>query len=226
MTNLTYSKLLTMMLMQNLMNEKVNPNWMQAGYPYLRAVYVEGVEALDHVGWKWWKSVAQSPDLDQFALELVDIWHFALSDALIAAGGDDDLAAGWMLADLDDDVHDRVTFDEIEYSLSKMEMRERIDLMIGLAAAKRFDIALFETLMLDCGMDWNQLYRLYIGKNVLNMFRQDNGYKQGTYQKDWFGKEDNEHLTDILIDLNVDDLSYSSQIYGRLADRYAEVTAK
>ena len=38
------------------------------------------VELLDHFGWKWWK--LQPGDLDQVRLELVDIWHFGLSDLL------------------------------------------------------------------------------------------------------------------------------------------------
>lgn len=39
---------------------------------------------------------------------------------------------------------------------------------------------------------------LNMGKNVLNRFRQANGYrtaiKEGTYRKLWGGREDNEHL--------------------------------
>lgn len=40
-------------------------------------------------------------------------------------------------------------------------------------------------------LNLQDLYRLYIGKNILNQFRQDNGYKEGTYVKVWDGKEDN-----------------------------------
>ncbi|MFA6630524.1 MAG: dUTPase, partial [Sulfuricurvum sp.] len=35
------------------------------------------------------------------------------------------------------------------------------------------------------------LYRLYVGKNILNQFRQDHGYKEGHYIKIWNGLEDN-----------------------------------
>jgi hypothetical protein len=35
------------------------------------------------------------------------------------------------------------------------------------------------------------LYRLYVGKNILNQFRQDHGYKEGSYIKIWNGVEDN-----------------------------------
>lgn len=42
------------------------------------------------------------------------------------------------------------------------------------------------------------MYELYLGKNVLNSFRQDNGYKEGTYQKEWNGVEDNVHMLEVL----------------------------
>jgi hypothetical protein len=49
-------------------------------------------------------------------------------------------------------------------------------------------------------LTWNVLYELYIAKNVLNMFRQANGYKDGTYVKIWDGLEDNVILMDIIKD--------------------------
>lgn len=63
-------QLLNMLDMQNSMNIKINPEWIDAGYPFLRAVVVEGVEAIEHFGWKWWK--AQTQDLEQLRMELVD----------------------------------------------------------------------------------------------------------------------------------------------------------
>jgi hypothetical protein len=41
------------------------------------------------------------------------------------------------------------------------------------------------------GLNLEQLYRLYVGKNILNQFRQDHGYKDGSYIKIWDGLEDN-----------------------------------
>jgi hypothetical protein len=40
-------------------------------------------------------------------------------------------------------------------------------------------------------LDLTSLYRLYVGKNILNRFRQDHGYKEGHYIKVWNGEEDN-----------------------------------
>ena len=40
-------------------------------------------------------------------------------------------------------------------------------------------------------MSNEDVYIAYIVKNCLNKFRQNNGYKDGTYIKYWNGKEDN-----------------------------------
>ena len=65
------------------LNDNVHPNWRSQGHEYYRAIWVECAELLDHYGWKWWKH--QQTDLAQVKLEVVDIWHFGLSD-LIRAG--------------------------------------------------------------------------------------------------------------------------------------------
>ena len=72
----------TMARMQDSHNRHVHPEWLNQGYEYYRAVWVECAELLDHFGWKWWKK--QDPDLDQVKLEIVDIWHFGLSDLIRA----------------------------------------------------------------------------------------------------------------------------------------------
>jgi hypothetical protein len=41
------------------------------------------------------------------------------------------------------------------------------------------------------GMDVPELYKRYVVKNQLNTFRQDHGYKEGTYVKIWDAVEDN-----------------------------------
>jgi len=38
----------TMLSMQHAMNSKVDPEWITARYPYLRAVVIEGAEAIEH----------------------------------------------------------------------------------------------------------------------------------------------------------------------------------
>lgn len=53
----------------------------------------------------------------------------------------------------------------------------------------RFSI--LKMLFVQLNMTNEDIYIAYITKNCLNKFRQDFGYKDGTYIKDWNGKEDN-----------------------------------
>lgn len=211
-------QLLTMLEMQAGMNAKVNPNWLDAGYPFLLAAAIEGAEAIEHHGWKWWK--AQSRDLEQLRMELVDVWHFALSAEMVHNHGDLNKAADVMFAEFNDCMTS-VDFDGTEYDINEIEMLRQLELLIGLAAARRFSIALFEAIMVDCGMSWDDLYRQYVGKNVLNFFRQDNGYKAGTYQKLWEGREDNEHLVEILTVEDAAGPDFRDRVYSRLEERYS-----
>jgi dimeric dUTPase (all-alpha-NTP-PPase superfamily) len=208
----------TMLTLQAQMNAKVNPEWINAAYPYLRAVVVEGAEAMEHHGWKWWKK--QERDLAQLQMELVDIWHFTLSHILLQHKGDQDKALADLLAP---DFTASIRFDGHDYVLAELDLIGKMELMIGLAAARRISLPLFAALLKDCDMDWKELFCQYVGKNVLNFFRQDNGYKQGTYRKLWAGREDNEHLVEIMGLLDSEASDFQHQLYASLNDRYARL---
>jgi hypothetical protein len=81
-------------------------------------------------------------------------------------------------------------------------------------------VPLFLKIVEQAEMDADELYRQYVGKNVLNFFRQDHGYKAGTYQKVWNGREDNEHLVDVLNSLDISLSDYSDKVYAGLKQRY------
>ncbi len=217
---LSTTQIESMLNLQAGMNAKVNPQWLSAGYPYLRAAVIEGAEAMEHHGWKWWK--AQQLDLPQLQMELVDIWHFALSDLIIAAQGDI-AGAAHRLAHLLAEPQDKVLFDGETYLIDKLDTLEKIELLVGLAAARRFAVPLFAALLADCKLTWDDLYKQYVGKNVLNFFRQDHGYKQGTYLKLWRGREDNEHLVEVLAAVDPAAADFRDQLYAGLAARYADV---
>lgn len=205
-----------MLTLQANMNAKVNPQWITAGYPYLRAVVVEGAEAMEHHGWKWWKK--QHCDLEQLQMELVDIWHFTLSHILIEVEGDQAQALTQLMASTSPE--SEIIFDNTPYIIKELDLISKIELTIGLAAAKRISTPLFEALLTDCKMDWKELFCQYVGKNVLNFFRQDHGYKEGTYQKEWNGREDNEHLVEIMASLDSEDPDFQHQLYKNLKARY------
>lgn len=205
----------TMLTLQARMNAKVNPAWITAAYPYLRAVVVEGAEAMEHRGWKWWKK--QQCDMEQLQMELVDIWHFTLSHILLAHKGDESAALEELLAP---DTATSVAFDGQNYVLAELDLISKMELNIGLAVARRISIPLFAGLLQDCDMSWQDLYCQYVSKNVLNFFRQDHGYKEGTYRKIWGQREDNEHLVEIMALLDSAHENFQHQLYASLKDRY------
>lgn len=215
--NLTETQLDAMLAMQDEMNSKVNPDWVAANNNWHRAIQVEGVEAIEHHGWKWWKK--QECDMAQLRMELVDIWHFVLSAAIQHKHGNLPLARNEMLAEL----HLRqksVQFDNRYFILAQLPLLEKLDLMVGLATVGRISLALFESLLQDCGMSWSDLFKQYVGKNVLNVFRQDHGYKTGDYLKTWDGREDNEHLVEVLELVDTTSPAVRDALYDALKARY------
>ncbi|MCX2779358.1 dUTP diphosphatase [Microbulbifer thermotolerans] len=204
-------QLQTMLALQDEINTLVNDNWREQNFAWYRAIWVESAELLDHYGWKWWKK--QVPDMDQVKLELVDIWHFGLSLEL-QSGCPEEVAASMCQA-------------------LKMRVCQPSDFRTDLEtftlntlADKRFDLVGFVQLLADVNMSFDELYQRYVGKNVLNRFRQDNGYKTGTYVKNWGGREDNEHLAEISRQLDTSSPDYSDQVYRALEARYREITLR
>ena len=207
-----------MLQMQKTMNEKVNPDWKNKGWSFLRAAMVEGVEAMEHRGWKWWKK--QTCDLPQLQMEYVDIWHFALSDLMLNNPEKSLEEIAEIVSMQIGAKNDLVVADGQSFIISKMNELEKMDIMIGLAAFKRFSIPLFESLMKDAELDWNILYRQYVGKNALNIFRQNNGYAAGHYIKIWQGREDNEHLQEIVNELSWEESNPFIILTQKLEERY------
>ena len=198
-------KILTMLELQDAMNCKVNPDWREAGYPWYRAIWTECAEMLDHYGWKWWKH--QEPDMRQVHLEIVDIWHFALSD-LILHSDSLDSAASRALEGLSRE-HQAVDFRESIEQLAMTTIQTR-----------SADLEHFALLMRAAELSFDELFKTYVGKNVLNFFRQDHGYKDGSYIKVWQGREDNEHLAEILSSLDADSPNFSDDVYQQLKSAY------
>jgi dimeric dUTPase (all-alpha-NTP-PPase superfamily) len=211
------AQLITLLELQDGMNSKVNPEWVAANNHWHRAIQVEGVEAIEHHGWKWWKK--QDCDWPQLRMELVDIWHFILSAFIQAKHGNVALAKMEMMAELNLR-HKSVQFDNQYYVLAQLGLLDKLDLLVGLAAARRTNLALFESLLHDCDMEWNDLFKQYVGKNVLNVFRQDHGYKAGTYIKVWNGREDNEHLVEVLEVVDLESSDVRDELYNSLKARY------
>lgn len=150
---------------------------------------------VDSFAWKHWKSIAADPDYENLQIEVVDVWHFVMSLALETFAKNrmgDITALAEQIADMDNYVllYDEVEdFESEQLILIQVESVMRDALEINLSLTKLlFDF--FELVRMS-RLDIHILYRLYVGKNILNQFRQDNGYKEGSYIKIWNGEEDN-----------------------------------
>lgn len=203
--------LLNMLEMQHRMNTRVHQDWISQRYEWYRAAWIECGELIDHYGYKWWKK--QVPDLPQAQLEIIDIWHFGMS-ALITEEGDLERVANRILKDVSD------------YPVQGDGVREATEaLALYCLEHKSFSPTRFWELMAAADMDFGQLYSAYVGKNVLNFFRQDHGYKDGSYIKQWQGREDNEHLVELVASLDTNCADFADQVYASLERRYAECCA-
>ena len=194
-----------MLELQDATNSRVNSDWRNAKNEWYRAIWTECAEMLDHYGWKWWKH--QQPDLDQVQLELVDIFHFAMSDYLLQGNDNQQIAARIL-----DEMASPGRIDDIRQAIEAMAQ--------STIAEQSMHFSGFANIMRLIDMDFDQLYRLYVGKNVLNFFRQDHGYKDGSYLKVWQGREDNEHLAELLSSLDSESLNFKDQVYQGLLSRY------
>ena len=199
-------QILGMLELQDSMNRKVHPDWRNQGYQWYRAIWVECAELMDHYGWKWWKK--QQPDTEQVKLEVIDIWHFGLSYLLNNSKTDTAALAKKIAGDL-------------AGMTTPKDFRDALESFTEWTLVNRgFSVSEFTVLMNAANLSFDQLYIGYIGKNVLNFFRQDHGYKEGSYIKQWDGREDNEHLVEICSMLDVASVSFKEDVYQNLKLRY------
>ncbi|MDO6428180.1 dUTP diphosphatase [Thalassotalea sp. 1_MG-2023] len=203
--SIAHSQIQQMLTLQDAMNTRVSETWRDNGYEWYRAIWVECAEMLDHHGWKWWKH--QEIDIAQVQLELVDIFHFGLSLRLMTGSS-----------------VEQITNELVEQLAQNTEEQDFKIALENLASAAVSDKAFDATAFADCmrlmSMDLNELFRQYVGKNTLNFFRQDHGYKEGSYIKVWHGEEDNEVLARVVNTLDVSADDFQQQLYITLESHY------
>jgi len=194
-----------MLTMQDAMNSRVSETWRSNGYEWYRAIWVECAEMLDHHGWKWWKH--QEIDVAQVQLELVDIFHFGLSLRLMT---------GESVETITQDLAN-----ELSQNTKETDFKIALENLASAAVSnKSFDAVALADCMKLMNMDLDELFRQYVGKNTLNFFRQDNGYKEGTYIKMWHGEEDNEVLANLVNTLDAGAEDFQQQLYNALEEKY------
>ncbi|MBN2895309.1 MAG: dUTP diphosphatase [Campylobacterales bacterium] len=195
-------KLRTMLKLQQQLNDATNGiNW-EVGTTkngkkinWKRCIYMECAEMIDCFAWKHWKNIDAQPDYDNLQIEVVDVWHFVMSFAL-ETYKTNKLGSIETLAE---QIAQMPNFELLQEPLEAFE--EEMLILITIEAVMRDALeirASLTKLLFDffelcrlTKLDMATLYRLYVGKNILNQFRQDHGYKEGHYVKIWNGLEDN-----------------------------------
>ena len=152
---------------------------------WYRGIYMEVAEAIDSFNWKHWKNIDDEPDWDNIRVELVDIWHFLMSESIRI--GDESYANKFLDMKPNGDF-DSVALVSLLEEMLVLSVASSIDSKIN---NSRKITNLFFNIISHLDIDVEDLYKRYVIKNQLNIFRQKNGYKNGTYVKLWDGIEDN-----------------------------------
>lgn len=220
-SNTITSQVHAMLSLQDSMNKKVHAHWVAQKFDWYRAAWIECGELMDHLGYKWWKQ--QICDEEQVRLEVVDIWHFALSSYFTQTSELDDLAQ-----QIAAEITTITDLEQLNFTPSnwgdaqRQAVKEATETLAQACLSDRIvPVKPFWALLKAVGFDLQSLYVAYVGKNVLNFFRQDNGYKTGEYKKLWRGREDNEHLSELVHELDSHSDSFRDDLYSALEQRYA-----
>lgn len=217
------SQILQMLELQQQLNDATNgENWEEGitkngkKIDWRRCIYLEAAELIESYPWKHWKNIDAKPDYENIKIELVDIWHFVMSEALRLykvnnLGNIEELSQNIMAMqsyknlenpkDSELDSYEQIAL--VEEMMRVLFCSDDIDQLINS----------FLEVISKLGLNLSTLYALYIGKNILNKFRQENGYKDGSYIKTWNGQEDNVVMQNLLS--NRDDIT-PNELYEAL----------
>jgi dimeric dUTPase (all-alpha-NTP-PPase superfamily) len=223
------AKLEEMFLLQKKLNDETNgPNWelgvnkFDKEINWLRCIHMEVAELIESAPWKHWKNIASDPDLENIHIELVDIWHFLMSYILQETNVPKAVSlvnTHCIYESVDtNNVDIKLLIKEAE-KLSYISLAIQTGNMPAFSGVERFIEQFFRCCKI-AGLSFTWLQKVYIGKNCLNKFRQDNGYKEGSYIKVWDGKEDNVVMMSILE--NLSDLTFDT-VYKQLTIKYNEI---
>lgn len=205
---ISLSQIAEMLRIQDETEIQLDPNWLELNWPFELAILVELGELGERVPWKWWKDTNKqisAEDLEQIHLELVDIWHFGISIEMIHwhHNGYEHLNVSSIAEKIFED--QMAYLNQVDTTLNWFEaagfqtcFRQMMLRMASSLYNYAFDLPCFFAMCSLFKLQPYRLYQLYIAKNVLNRFRQAHGYKEGTYDKIWQGREDNAWLMDLV----------------------------
>ncbi|MDA7447968.1 dUTP diphosphatase [Candidatus Pseudothioglobus singularis] len=210
-----------MFLLQMQLNNQTNGQVWIKGYTeenrqisWYRGIYMEVAEAIDSFNWKHWKNIDDEPDWDNIRVELVDIWHFVMSESIRI---NDQSYANKHLDMKAKGDYDTDTLISLLEKMLKLSVVSSIDKEINNI---REITDTFFIIISHLDIDVENLYKRYVVKNQLNTFRQQNGYKDGSYIKIWGGVEDNVVAFDIM---NMNPKITPTELYDKLDSAYSKL---
>jgi dimeric dUTPase (all-alpha-NTP-PPase superfamily) len=172
---------------------------------------MEIAELIDSTDWKHWKHTPS--DVDNIKIEAIDSLHFVLS--MLAEY--DVLDIPYMTTSLTE-----IYNIELPTHFDGAYTRRIADGVIQASynGSPEYLLTAVFTIAHSVGMSFDEVYKLYVGKGVLNKFRQLNGYKDGSYIKVWDGEEDNVVMQRYV---NICTTASPDELYTLLEDRYKGV---
>jgi dimeric dUTPase (all-alpha-NTP-PPase superfamily) len=203
------SKIKSMLMLQQELNDNTNGQGWEKGITkqgkpidWKRCILLESAELIESYPWKHWKNIDAPADKENIKIEVVDIWHFVMSEILRI----NTIKSDKTLEDLVEEINNLSNFLTLQNPANEIaddhfeqiiNIESFIKTLFNEEEWKDMTNSYF-SIVSQSGLNLDSLYQLYIGKNILNKFRQDNGYKDGSYKKIWDGKEDNVVMQEIL----------------------------
>lgn len=171
--------------LQHKFNEETIENYLDKNLNWNSAIIAESGELLGSLGYKWWKKTV--PDMENVKVEAIDLLHFVISDTMQR---NYNIKEGLEASFIDETISEfeEIFTKDLYQPLKDMNLFKLID-WLNYDEAPRF--AVLKRVFEKLEMTNEDVYIAYIVKNCLNKFRQNNGYKDGSYIKYWNGKEDN-----------------------------------
>ena len=206
--------------MQDEVNELTTENWKDAGHKWSRPLWLEAAEAVESTDFKWWKD--SRDDIVNIKIELVDMWHFALSMVILDYKYDDSLYESHNI--MIEQIFNQA-FEPVSKDIHKERRITSLETIAAAALTNKPSMNILKLIARSAkfyGMSYDEFVKMYVGKAVLNKFRQDNGYKEKTYIKMWGESEDNIAMVLKINDMELDD-RFASNLTSTLEVCYEDI---
>jgi dimeric dUTPase (all-alpha-NTP-PPase superfamily) len=202
-------KILQMLELQQELNDATNGLGWENGMTknakpinWKRCIYLECAELIESYPWKHWKNIDAKPDYENIKIEAVDIWHFIMSQGLEDYKrnelGSIEILANNICGLGNFDLFTQKVKESYKDSYEQIAVVEILMKTLFCGDSTQNLMESFLDVAMQSGLNLDALYKLYVGKNILNKFRQDHGYKDGSYIKIWNGEEDNVTMQGLL----------------------------